>query len=176
MFQKVKIPGYKPPRIKLPNYKPRHDLMGRKISYRKEFKTSTRKRVWMKAVGHNPDLWRTNFIKTSKCMNPRCTIKKKLIWGDKTYEFDHKDNNSSNNSEKNCFLVCLFCHSKVTVRGPNKLIRDKFTGMVIQEKATKKKVGYKKVRRRKKQAKKTRTKRKLKSIWGNPQIPKIRLF
>jgi len=91
--------------------KPTHDLMGRKFKRRKAFKTSTKKKEWMKAGGHNPDNWKTGFIKTSKCRH----CHRVLHWGDRSYEFDHKDNNSANNGQKNCYLVCAICHRQATV-------------------------------------------------------------
>ena len=126
-------------------------IYGKRISRRKAFKTSIKKRVWMKAGGHDSDKWGVSFVRTSKCMNPRC--KRKLKWGDRTYEFDHKDNNSANNSKRNCYLVCLFCHRKATKFG-TRTMREKISGMVIGKERYKKKVGYKKKRTRKKTKKK----------------------
>ena len=150
--------------------KPTHDIYGKKISKRKAFKTSTQKRVWMKAGGHNPDNWRTGFIKTSYCMSPRC--KRKIIWGDGTYEFDHYDNNNSNNSERNCWLVCLFCHRRATKFG-TKTKREKLTGMVIGKERYKKKVSYKKTTKKKSSKKKSRN-RKLTNTF-EIKIPNFRL-
>ena len=118
---------------------------------RKSFKTSTTKRVWMKARGSDPDKWRSAFIKTSYCMAPRC--KKKLLWEVKTYDFDHKDNNNSRNSEKNCFLVCLDCHRKHTKYGTRR--NSAIFGGIYR---IKKKVGYKKPKKKKTTKKKVRKK------------------
>ena len=118
---------------------------------RKPFKLSTKKRVWMKAGGHNPERWRTGFIKTAYCQ--RCGIK--LIWGDRSYDFDHKNNNPANNSEKNCKLICKICHGKVTVLKKRK-IRNPITGQVEGHKTIKKKTGYKKVRKKKRKSKRRR--------------------
>lgn len=131
--------------------KPTHNIFAdKRIKRRKAFKTQTKKKEWMKAGGHDPDKWRSDFIKTSKCR--KCH--KKLNWNIHTYDFDHKYNNSGNNSGKNCFLVCVECHRKVTKRGKNRLIRDKWSGLVIGSKATMRKVGYKKRKGRSKQKRK----------------------
>lgn len=122
---------------------------------RKPFKTSTKKRVWMKAGGHNPDNWRTGFIKTTRCMNPHC--KKVLKWDEHLYEFDHRDNNHANISEKNCYVVCLECHKKHT-KIKKILIRGAIP-LLDTHKTIKLKVGYKK-QKIKKQHKKTRRTRR----------------
>src|SRR3989344_5145371 len=120
--------------------KPTHDILtNKRIKRRKAFKTQTKKKEWMEAGGHNPDNWRTGFTKTSKCRHcPR-----KLHWGDKHYEFDHKDNNPANNSQKNCYLVCLFCHRDATKIAKRK---ERDTLGFYKYKTIKKKVGYKKRR------------------------------
>ena len=102
----------------------------------------------MKAGGHKPELYteKGTFYKTSRCHNPKC--RRKMTWGDRTYDFDHKDNNSSNNSQKNCFLVCKICHGKVTVIKKRK-VRG-LMGDVIGHETIKKKVGYKKPKPKKK--------------------------
>jgi len=103
---------------------------------RKNFTTRTKKEEWRLSA-------RTvTFTKKSKCR--KC--KRQLTWGDRTYEFDHKDNNPKNNSQKNCFLVCRICHAKATRFGTR---REKgFLGETIAIKRTKKKVGYKKSRKK----------------------------
>jgi hypothetical protein len=114
---------------------------------RKAFTIKTKKIEWMKASGHKPELYTEKgiFYKTSKCRNcPR-----KLTWGDRTYDFDHKDNNPKNNSQKNCYLVCKVCHGKHTVIKKIKQ-RDPFFGTTIGHKTIKKKVGYKKQKAKKK--------------------------
>jgi ssDNA-binding Zn-finger/Zn-ribbon topoisomerase 1 len=35
-----------------------------------------------------------------------------LNWGGRSYEVDYIDNNPSNNSIKNCRVVCRICHAK----------------------------------------------------------------
>ena len=150
--------------------KPTHNIYGKKISRRKAFKTSTKKMEWMSAGGRDPLKWSTNFVKKSKCR--KC--KRPLTWGDRSYEFDHKDNNNSNNSQRNCYLVCRVCHGKATVVTKKK-VRDRFTGMVTSHKTIKKKVGYKKPTKRKTTKKKS-TKRKSSNSYGiQPiKIPKFR--
>ena len=66
-----------------------------------------------------------------------------LTWGDGTYNFDHYDNNSANNSQRNCYLVCRNCHGKAT---KIRLVRelDPWFGTVIRYVTQKLKVGYKK--------------------------------
>ncbi|MCX6707741.1 MAG: hypothetical protein NT001_06405 [Candidatus Woesearchaeota archaeon] len=149
--------------------KPTHNMFGKKISRRKAFKTQTKKKEWMKAGGHNPDNWRKGFIRTSKCRHcPQI-----LHWGDRSYEFDHKNNNNSNNSQGNCFLVCRVCHGKATVVKKKK-VRDKYTGMIVGHKTIKKKVGYKKQKKRK-TTKKRVTRRKPSNPFGmqlQPKVPK----
>ena len=107
---------------------------------RKAFKVSTKKKEWNKSAGRNEGDFKT----TSKC---RC-CKRKLIWGNRTYDFDHKDNNSANNSQRNCYVVCKVCHGKHTVI-TKKVKRDKWTGMKLGHKTIKKKVGYKKTKKKK---------------------------
>lgn len=111
---------------------------------RKPFSTQTKKRVWMKAGGHNPDNWRTGLAKTSKCMNPKCRGSV-LKWGDKTYDWDHKDNDHSNNRESNCYLVHTYCHRKATV------IKKKAVysyGFRVGSETYKKKAEYKKAKKK----------------------------
>jgi len=129
---------------------PAHDIYGRKIKRRKEFKISTKKKEWNKAAGRSEDDFKT----TSKCR--QCG--RKLIWGSRTYDFDHRDNNPVNNSQSNCYLVCKNCHGKATVIKKIK-IKDKITGRTIGYKTIKKKVTYKK-HTKKKKTKKKRTKRR----------------
>ena len=127
-----------------------HDFFtGKKLSNRKPFKISTKKIEWMLAACRNPY---GKFIKTSKCRNRKC--KRQLKWSDRTYEFDHKDNNPRNNNQKNCYLVCKICHSKATVVSKRK-IKDKFTGYTIGHKTIKKKVGYKKTKTKPKKKRKS---------------------
>ena len=106
--------------------------------------TLTRKKIeWMDAAGKNVAEYlrdKTRFVKTSYCRVKTC--RRKLTWGDGTYNFDHKDNNSSNNSQRNCFLVCRICHGKAT-KIEKRAERD-ILGNVAGYKTIKKKVSYKK--------------------------------
>jgi len=116
---------------------------------RKPFSTKTKKIEWMLAAGRNPydSSGKLRFVKTSKCR--RC--KRPLTWGDRTYDFDHKDNDPSNNSQRNCRLVCKSCHGHVTVVKKRK-IKGIF-GETIGHKTIKKKVGYKKPKKKPKKTK-----------------------
>jgi hypothetical protein len=116
---------------------------------RKPFKTSTKKKEWNKSAGRSEDDFKT----TSKCRVGGC--RRTLIWKNGTYDFDHKNNNSKNNSQKNCYLVCKTCHGRHTKLGKKKII-DKFTRITLGYKTIKKKVGYKKQIRKKRKKRKTR--------------------
>src|SRR3989344_648754 len=102
-----------------------HDLFKEK-KQRRNFKDSIKKRVWMKCGNHDPEKYKIKFIKTSYCMNKK--HRKKLNW-DKKYQFqwDHIDNNPSNDKEKNCGLLCNDCHRKFTKFGNRKI---KWMGIV----------------------------------------------
>jgi hypothetical protein len=142
-------------------------LPGASSKERRNFKTSIRKRVWMRAGGHDPDKWRTGFIKTSRCMGLRC--KKVLKWDEHHYQFDHRDNNHANISEKNCGLLCLECHKDYT-KLKSVRVKHPFLPMLDGHKTIKLKVGYKK--QRKKKHKKTRRTRKPKSFMDF-KLPKV---
>lgn len=134
-------------------FEPKYDIYtGKRIKKRKAFKTSTKKREWNKAAGRSED----DFKSTSKCRY----CKRRLTWGSRTYDFDHKDNNPSNNSQKNCYLLCKVCHGKHTVLAKRK----KYTITGVKYETIKKKVGYKKSTRRKSTKKKKTGKRKPTSI------------
>ncbi len=81
---------------------------------------------------------------TSKCRKCHIILK----WGDRSYEFDHKNNNHSNNSQNNCYLVCRNCHGKATKI--DKIKEYGLFGEVIGHKTIKRKVSYKKVPKEKK--------------------------
>lgn len=108
---------------------------------RKPFSTSTKKREWMRAGNRDPF---GKFVKISRCR----VCKIPLRWGDRNYEFDHKNNDSSDNSQKNCFLVCLKHHRRATKIKKIK-IRDRWTRATLGHKTIKLKVGYKKSRKKK---------------------------
>lgn len=108
-------------------------LPGSRRKGRNPFKVSTKKKEWNKAAGRAE----TEFKTTSKCRNCKCH----LIWRGGAYDFDHKDNNNANNSQRNCYLVCKVCHGKHTKIGKKRVY---FMGMPAGHKTIKKKVGYKK--------------------------------
>ena len=146
-----------------------YDLLGQqKTKKRRAFTTRTKKIEWMKAGGHKSEQYTEKkvFYKTSKCR--RCS--RKLTWGDRSYDFDHKDNNPANNSQRNCYLVCKVCHGKATVVGKRK-IRDPYFHQVIGHETIKRKVGYKKT---KKKTKKKRKQRKSKNPF-EVSIPTIKI-
>jgi len=87
------------------------------------------------------------------------------VWGDRTYNFDHKDNNPANNSQRNCYLVCRICHGKAT-KIEKRAIRGIF-GEVEGYETIKRKVSYKKPKStttKKKVTKKKVTKRAPKKV------------
>ncbi|MEK6854615.1 MAG: HNH endonuclease signature motif containing protein [Nanoarchaeota archaeon] len=127
---------------------------------RKPFKTST-KREALKRAGY----------KCEKCGNKleRST--------NETYgyivDFDHWDNNPSNNSLTNCKVLCLNCHRKLTALGKRKE-RDKMTG-VVGYKTVKKFSGVKVRRKKRSDRGKKRRKRNSGSIWRDFKPLKIDL-
>ena len=107
---------------------------------RKPFSLNTKRIEWLRAAGRDPEKYfeTGKFYKTSYCR--KC--KRKLIWRDGSYDFDHKDNNPANNSQRNCYLVCKTCHGKAT---KTKVIKERgIFGRVVGHKTIKLKVGYKK--------------------------------
>ncbi|MFC2019311.1 hypothetical protein ACFLU4_05065 [Chloroflexota bacterium] len=113
---------------------------------RKDFADSTKKSEWLLAGGRDP---KGEFSETSKCRG--CGLL--LTWGDKRYEFDHFDNDNSNNRQSNCRVVCLFCHRQATgIKVINENIGFGYSG----KKTIKLKVGYKKVEAEKAAAKKAK--------------------
>ena len=110
---------------------------------------------WAIVAGRSPyaSSGKLNFVKTSKCR----VCKRPLTWGDRTYEFDHKDNNPANNAQTNCYLVCRNCHGKATVTKKRK-IKGMF-GRTVGYETIKKKVGYKKPKKTKRVA--------IRGIFGN---------
>jgi hypothetical protein len=123
---------------------------------RKPFKVSTKKKEWNKAAGRAENDFKT----TSKCR--KC--KRKLIWGSRAYDFDHKDNVATNVSQRNCYLVCKVCHGKATVIKKVKRV-DTLTGLKLGHITIKKKVGYKKSTK-KKPTKKRKRRKKRRSPFG----------
>lgn len=126
---------------------------------RKPFSTKTKKIEWLLAAGRNPydSSGKLRFVKTSKCRG----CKRPLRWGDRTYDFDHKDNNPANNSQTNCYLVCKVCHGKHTVIKKRRI--KGFFGETIGHETIKKKVGYKKPKKKPKKTKRVA----IRDIWGD---------
>ena len=112
---------------------------------RKAFKISTKKKEWNKAAGRSE----LDFKSTSKCRNCRT----RLTWGSGKYDFDHKDNNPANNSQRNCYLVCKNCHGGATKIGRRKVST---FGFVDEYETFKKRVSYKKKPKKKKKTKRRR--------------------
>jgi hypothetical protein len=118
---------------------------------RKPFTLKQKRVEWLQAAGHDPE---GKFYKTSKCRNPKC--RRRLVWGEGSYDFDHKDNNPANNRQSNCYLVCKICHGKATKIEVRKY-EHTLTGERIY-KTVKKKVSYKKPKAKPK--KKTKARRR----------------
>jgi len=124
---------------------------------RRPFGIITKRIEWFSAGGESGKKTLLKYIKDGKVPvrmpRSKCRVcKRPLTWGSGTYNFDHKDNNSANNSQKNCFLVCRNCHGRATkIRVVREL--DPWFGSVIGYRTQKLKVGYKKTA--KKPARKT---------------------
>jgi len=116
---------------------------------RKPFSTKTKKIEWMIASGRKvyDKSGKLRFVKTSKCR----VCKRPLTWGDRTYAFDHKDNNPGNSSQTNCYLVCRNCHGKHTMIKKRRITG--IFGETVGYKTIKKKVGYKKPKKKPKTTK-----------------------
>jgi hypothetical protein len=134
-----------------------------------EFSIVTKRVEWLKSAG--TDNAKKVLLKyagdgkvPAKMPRSKCRVCKiPLTWGSGTYNFDHKDNNSANISQKNCFLVCRNCHGKATkIRVVRE--REPWFGSVVGYRVQRLKVGYKKAAKKparktvKKPAKKTTTK------------------
>ena len=114
-----------------------------------EFSIVTKRVEWLKAAG--TDSANRVLLKyladgkvPARMPRSKCRVCKiPLTWGSRTYHFDHKDNNSANASQKNCYLVCRNCHGKAT---KTRMVReyDPWFGSVIGYRTQKLKVGYKK--------------------------------
>jgi len=132
---------------------------GKEEKKRKPFSTKTKKIEWAIAAGRSPyaSSGKLDFVKTSKCR----VCKRPLTWGDRTYDFDHKDNNPANNGQTNCYLVCKVCHGKHTVIKKRKV--KGILGGTVGYKTIKKKVGYKKPKKTPKKTKRVA----IKGIFGN---------
>lgn len=116
---------------------------------RKEFSIVRRRIEWLGAAGTaSAKRVLQKYVEDGKVPSrmPRSKCRvcgKPLTWGDGTYNFDHYDNNSANNSQRNCYLVCRNCHGGAT---KIRLVRelDPWFGTVIGYITQKLKVGYKK--------------------------------
>jgi len=114
-----------------------------------EFSIVTKRVEWLKAAGtDNANRVLLKYLADGKIParmpRSRCRVCKiPLTWGSGTYNFDHKDNNSANTSQRNCFLVCRNCHGGAT---KTRVVReyDPWFGSVIGYRTQKLKVGYKK--------------------------------
>ena len=109
---------------------------------RRNFPISVKKIEWVSAADKDVMQYIRDkkFVKTSYCRNPKC--RRQLVWGDGTYNFDHKDNNPANISQRNCYLVCRICHGKAT-KIEKRAEKDIF-GYVTGYRTIKRKVSYKK--------------------------------
>jgi hypothetical protein len=122
-----------------------------------EFSIVTKRIEWLSAGGESGKKTLLKYITDKKvpARMPRskCRVCKiPLTWRSGTYNFDHKDNNSANISQKNCFLVCRNCHGKATkIRVVRE--REPWFGSVVGYRVQRLKVGYKKTA--KKPARKT---------------------
>ena len=111
-------------------------VVTKRVEWLKAAGTDNAKRVLLKYAGDGKVPARMPRSKCRVCKIP-------LTWGSGTYNFDHKDNNSANISQKNCFLVCRNCHGKATkIRVVRE--REPWFGSVVGYRIQKLKVGYKK--------------------------------
>jgi len=125
---------------------------------RRAFRIVTKRVEWLKAAGtDNAKRVLLKYLADDKVPvkmpRSKCRVcKGTLTWGDGTYSFDHFDNNSANNSQRNCRLVCRNCHGGAT---KTKVIRqyNPYTGELDGYRTIKLKAGYKKTT--KKPARKT---------------------
>jgi hypothetical protein len=114
-----------------------------------EFSIVKKRVEWLKAAGtDNAKKMLLKYLADGKVParmpRSRCRVCKiPLTWGSGTYNFDHKDNNSANTSQRNCFLVCRNDHGKATkIRWVREY--EPFFGSVVGYRPQKLKVGYKK--------------------------------
>jgi hypothetical protein len=116
---------------------------------RVEFSIVTKRVEWLKAAGtDNAKRVLPKYLADgkvpAKMARSKCRVcKVPLTWGSGTYNFDHKDNNSANASQRNCFLVCRNCHGGAT---RTRVVRERepWFGSVVGYRTQKLKVGYKK--------------------------------
>jgi cytochrome c553 len=91
-----------------------------------------------------PDCFFIYWLRSVSARARRCG--RVLNWRDGSYDFDHRDNNSANNSQRNCYLVCKVCHGKHTVVKKRRITN--MLGQTIGYETIKKKVGYKKTKKK----------------------------
>jgi hypothetical protein len=115
---------------------------------RRPFGIVTKRIEWFSVGGESGKKALVKYVKDQKAParmpRSKCrACKRPLTWGSGTYDFDHKDNNSANNSQSNCYLVCKICHGKAT---KVRVVReyDPWFGSVVGYRTQKLKVGYKK--------------------------------
>ena len=120
---------------------------------RKAFPIAVKRMEWLEASGNRKA--KNEYKKTGKfdeTVHSKCRkCKKELRWETHTYDFDHKDNNPSNNRQSNCVLYCTACHRAITK--PIVVKERGFGGIVLGTKtkmARSGKVGYKKPKSKKK--------------------------
>lgn len=142
--------------------------------------TLYQKRIeWLKAAGSSAEKTLLQYLTTGKIgklPSSKCRQCKTILrWGDGRYNFDHRDNNPRNGSQKNCYLVCRNCHGKAT-----KIDKRAITGLfgqVVGYQTIKKKVSYKKPKSsvtKKKITKRKRTKKKVAKKAPNKAASKTR--
>jgi hypothetical protein len=148
---------------------------------RKNFTLDTKRKEWLLAAGEAGKKKLLDYIKTGKIgkMPPsRCRnynkCKTVLRWGDRSYNFDHKDNNPRNNSPRNCYLVCRNCHGKAT-KIDKRAVRDIFGGVAGYQ-TIKRRVSYKKPKSTatKKKSTKVKAKRITRKSKKSASIKRIR--
>ncbi len=125
---------------------------------RKPFSMKTKKIEWMMASDKRvyDRYGRLRFSRASKCR----VCGRSLKWGERIYDFDHKDNNPANNSQTNCFLVCKVCHGKHTIVKKRRVTG--IFGDTVGYETIKKKVGYKKPKKKPKTTKRVA----MRNFWG----------
>ena len=78
---------------------------------RQSFTTTTKEREWLSAVGRDPD------GKFDKSIDSRCrNCNRTLVWGSGSYDFDPLYNESYDNPDSNCYLVCKNCQGEAARR------------------------------------------------------------
>lgn len=120
---------------------------------RRAFSIVTKRIEWLSAAGTDSakkvlQKYRADRKVPARMPRSKCRVcGRPLTWGDGTYDFDHFDNRSYNNSQRNCYLVCKSDHGKAT---KTKVIRqyNPYTGALDGYTTIKLKAGYKKTARK----------------------------